>query len=244
VDHELGEGKYTVKITDEDGKLPVNQATEDQWQRLFHLLGVEQSDADVIADSILDWIDGNDLHRLNGAESDYYESLSPPYRAKNGPLDRIEELLLVRGVTPEIFRGQAAGDQPETAVPGLPEVLTANPTGRVNVNTAGPIVLEAWLGLDDRQTLLAVERRTGIDGMAGTEDDLPFRTINEFADLVAGADPALRQRITQQATVASSYFTVRSTGTVGGVQRTVTALLRLQGATVSITSWRERRGTS
>src|SRR5438876_8930815 len=103
VDHELGEGKYNVKVIDEERKLPANKLTEDQWKKLMEVLGTDPLDADVIVDSILDWIDEDDLHRLNGAEDEYYNQLSPPYRAKNGPLDRVEELLLVRGVTREIF---------------------------------------------------------------------------------------------------------------------------------------------
>ncbi len=61
-----------------------------------------------IADAILDWIDEDDEPREFGAESDYYMSLDPPYAAKNGPLDTVEELLLVRGVTPELLFGADA----------------------------------------------------------------------------------------------------------------------------------------
>src|SRR5262249_20352578 len=59
-----------------------------------------------IADAILDWIDGSsDNPRANGAKSSYYAALTPPYRCKNGPLESIEELLLVRGVTPRLLFG-------------------------------------------------------------------------------------------------------------------------------------------
>ena len=58
-----------------------------------------------IADAILDWLDEDDEPREFGAEADYYSGLSPPYAPKNGPLDTIEELLLVRGVTPELLFG-------------------------------------------------------------------------------------------------------------------------------------------
>ena len=58
-----------------------------------------------IADAILDWIDTDDDEREFGAEADYYQQLTPPYTAKNGPLDTIEELLLVRGVTPQLLYG-------------------------------------------------------------------------------------------------------------------------------------------
>ena len=53
----------------------------------------------------MDWRDKDNLHRLNGAEDDYYLSLPQPYKCKNGDFTSIEELLLVRGVTPEIFYG-------------------------------------------------------------------------------------------------------------------------------------------
>jgi hypothetical protein len=58
-----------------------------------------------VADAILDWLDADDEPRELGAEIDYYSGLSPAYAPKNGPLDTVEELLLVRGVTPQLLFG-------------------------------------------------------------------------------------------------------------------------------------------
>ncbi len=58
-----------------------------------------------VAEAILDWIDTDDESRPSGAEAGYYTSQSPPYMPKNGPLSSVEELLLVRGVTPELLFG-------------------------------------------------------------------------------------------------------------------------------------------
>ncbi|MFO0846413.1 MAG: type II secretion system protein GspK [Gemmataceae bacterium] len=58
-----------------------------------------------IAAAILDWLDPDDTPRENGAENESYTSLDPPYRCKNGPLDSLEELLLVKGVTPQLLFG-------------------------------------------------------------------------------------------------------------------------------------------
>jgi hypothetical protein len=58
-----------------------------------------------IADAILDFVDAGSEKREYGAESEYYNGLNPPYNAKDGPLDSIDELLLVRGVTPELLFG-------------------------------------------------------------------------------------------------------------------------------------------
>lgn len=58
-----------------------------------------------IADAILDWVDTDDEPREFGAELDYYSGQEPPYAPKNGPLETVEELLLVRGVTPALLFG-------------------------------------------------------------------------------------------------------------------------------------------
>jgi hypothetical protein len=58
-----------------------------------------------VADAILDWLDEDDDARELGAEVSYYSGLTPPYAPKNGPLETVEELLLVRGVTPQLLFG-------------------------------------------------------------------------------------------------------------------------------------------
>ncbi len=58
-----------------------------------------------VADAILDWMDEDDEPREFGCEAEYYLTLDPPYQPKNGPLESIEELLLVRGVTPTLLFG-------------------------------------------------------------------------------------------------------------------------------------------
>ena len=90
-------------LEDESTRLNVNalvvadQIQENAGRDL--LMGLPGMTEDV-ADAILDWMDEDDEAREYGAESSYYQALKPPYSAKNGPLDTVEELLLVRGVTP------------------------------------------------------------------------------------------------------------------------------------------------
>jgi general secretion pathway protein K len=240
VDHELGEGSYNVKVTDEESKIPINTATEAQLKRLMDLLGIDPSDGDVIVDSILDWIDTDDLTRVNGAESDYYLSLSPPYRAKNGPLDRVEELLLIRGVTPDLFYGTPATDK-DPARQGLGDVFTTMTSGQVNVNTASAIVLQTVLGLDDVQVQAVLLRRDGPDGIPGTDDDSPFSSVGEFLAAVGNLNPDALQAVQSLITVNSTYFTVKSTGQVGGVKHTILATFRRAGANMQTVMWREMR---
>ena len=242
VNHPLGDGILNVKVTDEESKMPVNKITSQQWHRLLDKLGVDPADADVIADSVADWIDADDLHLLNGAESDYYESLSPPYRAKNALIDRVEELLLVRGVTPELVYGQPATEE-EQAAPGLIELVTATSSGKINVNTAPAIVLQAALGLDDVQTEAVVNHRLGSDGELGTEDDQPYKSLEEFYALVGNISDEVRTQLADMLTVQSTYFTIRATGEVGGVKHTITAVVRRgDDKQIRTFTWREVRG--
>src|SRR5262249_7088302 len=68
------------------------------------LLGLPNMTED-IANAILDWLDSDSTPRTSGAENDFYATQSPPYQCKNGPLDSLEELLLVKGVTPQLLFG-------------------------------------------------------------------------------------------------------------------------------------------
>ncbi len=94
-------------VIDENGKINVNTVmkTDPSGNTLYNLLMQLPNMTDDVANAIVDWIDPDDNPRSNGAESDYYTSLQPPYRCKNGPLDSLEELLLVRGVTPQLLFG-------------------------------------------------------------------------------------------------------------------------------------------
>lgn len=137
---EFGGGQYSYRISDEEARINLNTSAPDRIDRLLRELGLDKSVRDTIGDSLQDWRDPNDLHRLNGAESDdYYLKLPVPYRAKNANLDAVRELLQIRGVTPEIYNG--APDHP-----GLAEAVTVKTAGQININTATPLVLAA-LGL-------------------------------------------------------------------------------------------------
>ena len=242
VDHALGDGMYNVKVIDEESKLPINSATPEQLHQLLAALGVDASESDIIVDSILDWMEPGDLHRLNGAKTDdYYKNLDPPYRCKNAPLDRVEELLLVRGVTPELFYGAPAKDE-EPARYGLVDLVTVTSQGQINVNTAPPTVLQAALELDDAELGVILARREGPDGLLGTEDDLPFRSVDEFMQLLTVMPSELQQRVRSRINVTSSFFTIKSTGEVSGAKYTIVATVQREGLNVATVAWREKRG--
>jgi general secretion pathway protein K len=134
-DVETEGGRFSVSVRDETGKVDINFVPDIILKNLLLNLGVEAGKADIIVDSVMDWKDGDDLYRLNGAETSYYTSLPDPYEAKNGNFETVEELLLVRGVTPELLYGVEGGK-------GLIEFLTVNSLGSsINVNSAAKEVL-------------------------------------------------------------------------------------------------------
>jgi general secretion pathway protein K len=140
---EIGDGGYKVSIFNEMGKIDINSAPETVLRNLFLNSGISESDADTIVDSIIDWKDSDDLHRLHGAESDYYQSLPSPYKAKNAPFDTVEELLLVKGVTKELLYGNGGKK-------GIIEFMTVNSKQQaININSAPKEVIMAVPGMTE-----------------------------------------------------------------------------------------------
>ncbi len=146
-------GKYQVRLTDEGGRIALNRVDDlILTEVVTNLLrggnktkGMNVHETQAVAeivDAILDWRDVDNLKRLHGAENEYYLSLKHPYHAKQGWFDSPEELLLVRGITPELYYG---GD----GVPGLRDVFSVySRSGTVNVKTAPAAVLQALLGIE------------------------------------------------------------------------------------------------
>lgn len=109
---------------------------------LMGLPGMTES----IADAILDWLDEDDEPREFGAERDYYTSLSPAYEPQNGPLESIDQLLLVREVTPELLFGFDRNrnyivDNDEAQLYGIDNV--DNSTGSLNRGWAAYLTLRS-----------------------------------------------------------------------------------------------------
>ena len=140
-DIKLENGSITYTIRDENGKISINSASKNTLDKLLIFSGVEDKvERSTISDSILDWIDTDKNHRLNGAENDYYRTLNPPYYAKNGKIETIDELLKIRGVTEEILYG-SKDDDSENKITGIANHLTVYKIPTVNPNTASEEVL-------------------------------------------------------------------------------------------------------
>jgi general secretion pathway protein K len=138
---------FRLLIEDEGGRISINRLISGSGYNplirdlLLRLLTgphfrLEQTKAMDLLDAIKDWIDTDDEVTGAGAEGAFYARLERPYAVKNAPLDCIEELLMVKGMTHSLFYGAAES-------PGLVQCLTAFGDGRININTAPKPVLRA-----------------------------------------------------------------------------------------------------
>ena len=160
-DIELEHGSITYTIRDENGKISINSASKDTLDKLLRYSGVEgKIERSTISDSILDWIDTDKNHRLNGAEDDYYRTQNPPYYAKNGPIETIDELLKIRGVTEEILYGSEENDE-ENKKKGIANLLTVYKISTVNPNTASEEVLNILFKSEQATKILGNRKSKG-----------------------------------------------------------------------------------
>ncbi len=241
----LGRGTATWTITDLERKFNINSPEpllQQVMPQALNLMGVAPGEATPIVNSILDWIDPDDRIHMEGAETEYYQGLNPPYLAKNGPIDDIAELLLIRGVTPEIYYGftstnyqptyysqdrdrfgRPAGAAPPVAV-GLADLFTPLSDGKININTASAETLQLLPGVD------ALIAEAIVNGRAGTPDPTapgmlgPYRGVQ---DVIRSPEVPreLPRQIGPYCDVRSKTFQVQVDAEVGGYKRTFYAVL-------------------
>jgi general secretion pathway protein K len=246
-------GTVSVKIVDLERKININTAAAPLLQQVFTTMGVNANDISVLSDSIQDWIDTDDATRPAGAESDYYQGLNPPYFAKNGPMDDLSELLLVKGVTPAMYFGSdssgnqdsntpfqhhklgfnnsASGQEPDYPF-GFTNVFTTFSSGKININTADLNVLELIPGMDTTSAQNILKFRAGPDGVEGTDDDTPFQNVSQLS--AAGVTPQAAGQIGNYCTTRSTTFEVHVTARIGNEERDFVAVIFRNGPNTQI----------
>jgi len=175
---DMGDGGYRVRIIDEAGKISLNAMTDGSGIILKNLLihqGIAPDNADIIVDSILDWKDGDDLHRLNGAEDEYYLSLPNPYKTRNKGFETLDELILVRGITPQILYGNGK-------VRGIIHFLSLqNNALQININAAPEEILTALPGMNADMVKRIIEFRSSAE----------IRGVADVGDIIGDSYPAM-----------------------------------------------------
>ena len=151
----FGRGSITYELKDENSRIPINAITRNTLVKVLTRAGVEIGEKrDIIADSILDWIDADKNHRLNGAENDFYQNLIPPYFPKNAPIDNLDELLKIRGIDEKLLHGTEQ-------LPGLKKFFTVYNAKAINPNTASPEVLSVIFSKSQAKTIMKAREQKG-----------------------------------------------------------------------------------
>lgn len=217
-------GSFKLAIQDEEGKIAINKlvtggvVSAPIREFLLRLLTgpsfrLDQRKAEELVDAIKDWIDADDEVTGAGAEGAYYAGLPRPYTAKNAPIDCIEELLMVKGVTRELFYGTAGS-------PGLEQCLSVygggSRDGRININTAPLAVLRALTAemTDEDVTLLDKYRREARNNLA---DANWYQKIPRATQLVI---PATLIK------VKSEIFRITAVGLQGRMSERMTGVIK------------------
>ncbi len=177
----VNEALAVVFIDDEYGKLNLNTLIRDDGEvnrpvaDVLRFLLESRTDQEVSVDAIIDWIDADsEPTGQYGAEYDYYEGQGLPYTSKDGPFDSVEELLLVAGITPEIFYGRFE-DQSGRRFAPLTDLLTVHghPNGAVNLNTAREDLVQAILWQRDLPESL-------VESIMDRQNNDPFRSAEDL----------------------------------------------------------------
>lgn len=220
---------------DEERKININRANRQILKNLMLLVAVnDEDDASTLAEAIIEWREYG-LTQITGFSSEgYYATLEHPYDVKDFEFEVIEELMLVRGFTPQIY---------ERLLP----YITIHGDGLVNINTASKAVLRI-LGLDEAVADKLIFVRKGVDETEFTEDDYIFYKTFDIASEVATFVELKKEEIQQIDALNvgkliktnSSYFTIESHAYVKLDQPEWTIRATYNARDNMIVYWREK----
>ena len=214
-------GVVRVELIPENSKLNVNKAPPTELANLLMAMGLDPERAQAIVAGILDWRGGTPGGSFSEFDQ-YYLSLTPSFRARHASLQEIEELLLVRGVTPDLFYGNYTRDAEGRLIPhhGLRDCLSVyGSTGTLDVNAVTPEVMVA-IGVppDSAAAIVAMRNITPIHDMSQLA---PFNIGGRGSGrLGKNGGPMVTLRATAQLRLPNGQFS--------DLRRTVSALIKEQ----------------
>ena len=230
-------GEALVEVIPETAKLNINRSQPDLLLRLLVAMGVDPGHAEQIVAAIVDWRSPAGLTPFDA----FYLSRAPSFRARHASFEEVEELLLVRGITRDIYYGTYSRNEAGQLIPrpGLKDCVSIfGTTETFDINTAQPPVLTA-LGMPP-QTVAAIVARRRMQ---------PFRSVAEAAAFTGPAPGFSRLRVG-----GNSIFTVRATarvrlpnGQLSDLRRSAAATVKFMppgyDATVQVMRWYENAWT-
>jgi general secretion pathway protein K len=212
--------QVVVDIEDESGRLPLNATSKERWKMLFEEMEIQSSDAELLADTLLDWIDPDDEPRLNGAEAGTYQRRDPPYLPANGPIDDLHDLRLIEGFDRLFFDQHGL---PNDRFRLFRECVTEVAGGSVNYNTVHPLVLAVLAEELDFEADKVSDFVRGPDLEPGTADDRVLRP-----DLDENEIPRDGDGEPLDLSAVCRYLTVRITSMSAGTAFRLSARLDTQ----------------
>lgn len=229
----VGDGLLVIKISDENGKVNLNQLDDPKIRKIAVQLlenlisagtGLDKApSAEALVDSVRFWTGGgaNANEDFQGVGEDFYQGLSTPYSPKAGMLDSLSELRLIGGVTSSLYAAFLDGAGPEARngdALGSP-LLTVFPQqssgAKINVNTAPALVLESL-----HETFTPGMAQEVIDARKEKSFASTGEFLNEFVP-----DAHARLDLQNLIAVKSDVFSISSTGVVGDLAVTVKAVV-------------------
>lgn len=252
------DGKLGVTITDELGKIQVNALVQypegkefnmDQkklWDDILQAVipegdafeGVGTSDIVSCIKDFMDFGDDDLITGLNGAESDYYESLDPPYACANAPFTYLDELVLVKGITPEIYysAGELFQFPRYVTVCGMTQTKENRFTfeGKININTAELPVISALLPQGNEEFATQM-----VDYRIETSDDHFVNDLSKktwYKSVPGAGDIEIPENLI---TTTSDFFRIESVASKNSATVTVRAVVeRLKNTTTHFWTYR------
>lgn len=218
---------YEAHITGEGGRLNLNWAVAGEDPSRMELLrkylenkGIDLNERDHMIDCLLDWVDPDNLVRLNGAED------SEDYHPANTLLTRIDQLKKVKGWAEF------------TSVPGWDNDFTLNSNGPVDLTWASRDVLLVLPGMTEPLVDAFLQYRRGPDGIDGTEDDTAFKSVEEVRTAL-GFSPEQFKVLGRLVGFRDPVFRIVSIGKSGQTTRVVQMVVRKVGAAPQMITWKE-----
>ncbi len=220
----MDDTEITVTIEPENARININSLSKESLKEILLGVGLTEERANSVIDCFFDWQDGDNLHRMMGAEKDYYQKLDPPYQPANSNIEVLEELLMIKGIDKRLFYGDKAlptladfiseKEDEETEFhirEGLSSIFTifsvyGNRRSKIGLNSAPRAVLMSLPLMDEEAAQAIIDARK----------QEPITTI---ADLVNLIGLPLYKGIEKYITLRDGihrYYTITSTAFSGG----------------------------
>ena len=199
-------GKLRVRIRGEGARFNINALLAEQdritLKNLFILWGLSNDEADVLFDRLTDWVDDDAGRQLNGAERADYEAMGILDAPADRPFRSVDEMGRVLGM--EILAERN---------PAWREAFTVFGDGEIDVNEAGPDVLQAVTGLTPEMVGDILRLRRGGDEIEPSEDDVRFESVEQLGGWLQ-TSPLPLDRVTARLTTESAVKRIDSRGLV------------------------------